>query len=236
MKGTGMSIKYSTYLSNLKKGDKPCYVARVKHNGTVAQNAFLKAISERSGESVERVRFGWDLAMNELKAQLKNGNRVELEQLAAGLAVHGTFDSANAAWDPAKNRLAPFVNVKGDLKAALARLSAENVTEGAVVTIKSVLDTVRKENGVIATVNVYLSGVNVKIDPTKEDEGAWLEDMDGTIVQRGTVTRSDMTTADVTFAALPPSGKYRFVLAGRNGADSAFGVSMGKKIVEVVNG
>ena len=84
--------------------------------------------------------------MNELKAQLKNGNRVELEQLAAGLVVHGT------------------------------------------------------------------------------------------IVQRGTVTRSDMTTADVTFAALPPSGKYRFVLAGRNGADSAFGVSMGKKIVEVVNG
>ena len=231
-----MSIKYSTYLCNFRKGDKPCYGARVKHNGTVAQNAFLKAVAERSGESVERVRFGWDLAMNELRNQLRNGNRVELELLAAGLAVQGTFDSANAAWDPARNRLAAFVNVKGDLKAALQGLATENVTEGAIVTIKSILDTVRKENGVIASPNVYLSGVNTRIDPAKEDEGAWLEDMDGTIVQRGTVTRSDMTTADITFAALPPSGKYRFVLAGRNGAGEEFGVSMGKKTVEVING
>ena len=230
-----MSIKYSTYPSNLKKGDKPCYVARVKHNGTVAQNAFLKAVAEKSGESVERVRFGWDLAMNELQNQLKNGNRVELEQLAAGLAVHGTFDSANAVWDPAKNKLVPFVNVKGELKAALARLATENVTEGAIITIKSILDTVRKENGIIASLHVYLSGVNTKIDPAKEDEGAWLEDTDGIIVQRGTVTRSDMTTADITFAALPPTGKYRFVLAGRNGAGEEFGVSMAKKNVEVVN-
>lgn len=230
-----MSIKYSTYLCHFKKGDKPCYGARVKHNGTVSQNAFLKAIAEKSGESVERVRFGWDLAMNELKSQLKNGNRVELELLAAGLAVQGTFDSVNAAWDPAKNKLAAFVNAKGELKSALAQLVTENITEGAVITIKSILDTVRKENGVIASLGVYLSGVNTKIDPMKEDEGAWLEDMDGTIVQRGTVTRSDMTTADITFAALPPSGKYRFVLAGRNGAGEEYGVSMAKKIVEVIN-
>ena len=230
-----MSIKYSTYLSNLKKGDKPCYVARVKHNGTVAQNAFLKAIAEKSGESVERVRFGWDLAMNELQNQLKNGNRVELELLAAGLAVQGTFDSANAAWDPAKNKLSAFVNVKGELKTALTHLATENITEGTTITIKSILDTIRKENGFIASLNVYVAGVNTKIDTNKPDEGAWIEDMDGTIVQRGTVTRSDMTTVDVTFTALPPSGKYRFVLAGRNGAGEEFGVSMAKKIVEVIN-
>lgn len=231
-----MSIKYSTYLCQFKKGEKPCYAAKVKHNGTVAQNAFLKAIAEKSGESVERVRFGWDLAMNELKAQLKAGNRLELEQLAAGLTVQGTFDSANAAWDPAKNKLAAFVNAKGELKKALVGLTTENVTEGAIVTIKSVLDTTRKEDGVIAALKVYASGVNVKIDPAKEDEGAWLEAMDGTIVQRATVTRSDATTLDCTFAALPTSGKYRFVVAGRNGAGEEFGVSMGKKNVEVING
>lgn len=230
-----MGIKYSTYLCQFKKGERPCYAAKVKHNGTVAQNAFLKAIAEKSGESVERVRFGWDLAMNELKNQLKNGNRVELEQLAAGLAVQGTFDSANAAWDPAKNKLAAFVNVKGELKTALAHLATENITEGTTITIKSILDTIRKENGIIASLNVYVAGVNTKIDTNKPDEGAWIEDMDGTIVQRGTVTRSDMTTADITFTALPPSGKYRFVLAGRNGAGEEFGVSMAKKNVEVVN-
>ena len=56
-----MSIKYSTYLSNLKKGDKPCYVARMKHNGTVAQNAFLKAVAEKSGESDNRDEFPFRL-------------------------------------------------------------------------------------------------------------------------------------------------------------------------------
>lgn len=231
-----MSIKYSTFLSNFKKGDKPCYGARVKHNGTVAQNAFLAAIAEKSGESVERVRFGWELAMKELKNQLKSGNRIELEELCAGLTVQGTFDSANAAWDPAKNKLAAFINAKGNLKKALLGLTTENITEGASVLIKSILDTVRKEDGVIASLTVYVSGVNTKVDPSKPDEGAWLEDMDGTIVQRGTVTRSDTTTADITFTALPPSGKYRFVLAGRNGAGEEYGVSMGKKNVEVING
>lgn len=231
-----MSIKYSTYLCQFKKGEKACYAAKVKHNGTVSQNAFLAAIAEKSGESVERVRFGWELAMKEIKNQLKNGNRLELEELCAGLTVQGTFDSANAAWDPAKNKLAAFMNAKGGLKKALIGLRTENVTEGAIVTIKSILDTTRKEDGVISALKVYVSGVNTKVDPSKDDEGAWLEDMDGTIVQRGVVTRSDSTTADITFSALPPSGKYRFVLAGRNGAGDEFGVSMGKKNVEVING
>ena len=59
-----MGIRYSTYLCQFKKGERPCYAAKVKHNGTISQDAFLTAIAEKSGESKERVRFGWDLAMN----------------------------------------------------------------------------------------------------------------------------------------------------------------------------
>ena len=227
-----MGIKYSTYLCNFKKGERPCYAARIKNNGTIGQDAFLSRIAELSGETKERVRFTWDLAMSEIARCLKNGNRVELEVLSGGIGVQGTFASANASWDPAKNALVPFVNAKGDLKKALEGLSAENVTEGAVLSIKSVLDTDRKEDGVISALTVYVSGVNLK-QTDREDEGVWLEDADGEIVAKAAVTRSDTTTVDCSFPTLPAPGKYRLVIAGRNGAGEEFGVSMAKKNVEV---
>jgi len=118
------TIKYSTTLCNFSKGEKPCYLAHVKHNGTIDQDAFLESVAELSGESKERVRFAWDLALAEIRRQLKSGNRIELEQLAVGVAVQGTFSAANAAWDASKNRLVPYVNAKGELKAEFTEQSS----------------------------------------------------------------------------------------------------------------
>ena len=227
-----MGIKYATYLCNFMKGERPCYAARIKNNGTVGQDEFLSRIAELSGETKERVRFVWDLAMNEIARCLKDGRRIEIETISAGIGVQGTFGSANAPWNPAKNALVPFVNAKGALKRALEGLGAENVTEGAVLAIKSVLDTVRKEDGVIGGTTVLVSGVNLRQED-RADEGVWLEDADGAIVAKARVTRSDTTTLDCAFAELPAPGKYRLVVAGRNGAGEELGVSMAKKNVEV---
>lgn len=230
------TIKYSTTLCNFSKGEKPCYLAHVKHNGTIDQDAFLESVAELSGESKERVRFAWDLALAEIRRQLKSGNRIELEQLAVGVAVQGTFSAANAAWDASKNRLVPYVNAKGELKAALSGVETENITEGAVVAIRSVLDTDRHEDGVISNGLVYVSGTNMTITTANADEGVWLADSEGRIVATATVLRSDATTIDASFDALPPSGSYKLVVAGRNGASTDYGVSMSKKNVEVING
>ena len=70
-----MGIKYATYLCNFMKGERPCYAARIKNNGTVGQDEFLSRIAELSGETKERVRFVWDLAMNEIARCLKDGCR-----------------------------------------------------------------------------------------------------------------------------------------------------------------
>ena len=230
------TIKYSTALCSFSKGERPCYVAHVKHNGTIDQEAFLTAIAELSGETKERVRFAWDLALAEIRRQLKSGNRIELEQLAVGIAVQGTFSAANAAWDASKNRLVPYVNAKGELKGALEGVTTENITEGAIVAIRSVLDTVRSEDSIVSAPTVFVSGTNMTITPANPDEGVWLADADGRIVATATVTRSDATTIDAVFDTLPPSGNYKLVVAGRNGASTDYGVSMSKKNVEVING
>ena len=143
-------LSYTTSLSAFKKGDNsPCYTAHVKHNGTVSSEDFVKLLAERSGENKERVRYIWELAQAEIIRQLSEGNRLELESIAAGIAVSGSFDSANAAWDREKNKLSPFINAKGELKEALANLETVNVTQGAKPVILSVLDTVHQTDGLI---------------------------------------------------------------------------------------
>lgn len=232
-------LSYTTVLSQFKKGDNsPCYSARVKHNGTVSTDEFVKRLAERSGEEKERVRFIWELAQNELARQLGAGKRIELGSLSAGIAVAGSFDSANAPWDSQTNKLVPHLNTKGELKNALVDLEAVNVTEGAKPVVLSVLDTIFAEDGVLkgnANITALISGKDLAVDPQAADEGVWLEDKNGVIVATATVNDSDCATIDCTFAETPAEGDYKLVVATRGGLGAEFGVAMAKKNVQVRN-
>ena len=231
-------LSYTTILSQFKKGDNaPCYSARVKHNGTVSSDDFIKRLAERSGEERERVRFIWELAQSELARQLAAGKRIELEAISAGITVSGSFDSANAAWNPEKNKLVPFINAKGELKSALADLETENITEGAKPTILSVLDTIAEIEAYLTgsgECRVYISGKDLAVDSAAEDEGVWLEDLKGVVAATGTITDSDSSTINCSFDALPEDGDYKLVVATRGGLGAKFGVALAKKNVKVV--
>ena len=231
-------LSYTTSLSTFKKGDNsPCYTAHIKHNGTVSSDDFIKRLAERSGEERERVRFIWELAQNELARQLAAGKRIELEAISAGIAVAGSFDSANATWNPEKNKLVPFINAKGELKNALADLETENITEGAKPTILSVLDAVAEIEAYLTgsgECRVYISGKDLAVNSSAEDEGVWLEDTKGVVAATGTVTESDSSTVNCSFDALPDDGDYKLVVATRGGMGAEFGVALAKKSVKVV--
>ena len=230
-------LSYTTTLSTFKKGDNsPCYKAHVKHNGTVSSEDFVKLLAERSGENKERVRYIWELAQAEIIRQLSEGNRLELESIAAGIAVSGSFDSANAAWDREKNKLSPFINAKGEFKAALANLETVNVTQGAKPVILSVLDTIHQTDGLIVggdEVDLLISGKDLAVNEEAEDEGVWLEDSKGVIVATATVTMSDKSIINCHLPNVPGDGEYKLVVATRGGLGEEFGVAIAKKSVKV---
>ena len=74
--------------------------------------------------------------------------------------------------------------------------------------------------GQAPTARVVLNGNAIRIDSAQEDNGVWLEDLKtGEKLADGTVIHSDSATCHVTFPTLPATGKYRLVLATRDGND-----------------
>lgn len=233
------TIRFKTVLSQLKKGEQPCYRAVAVSNGTVEFSTICDNAAKRVGMDPAVMRFAGGLLLREFGDELADGRSVNVEDVAhAGLAVTGVFEAQNSAWDKAKNKVVPFFYAKGAMKDRVGELVGENVTEGNHCTIKRVVDTTAKTDGVVTNergVVVYISGVNTKITPGAVDEGVWLEDMKGVVVAQATVIGSTMTTVDAAFDTLPleKDGDYRIVVAARGGLGAEYGVSIARKQVEV---
>ena len=232
-------VKFKTVLSSLKKGGKACYRAIPLTQGSVDMTTLSEHAAERVGMDPAVMKFNAELLFTQLADEMAEGRRVEVEDLLyGGLAVEGVFEAANSVWDKSKHRLIPYFAAKGAMKEAFGDVVGVNVTEGNHCTIKRILDTTSKTEGVITNakdVVVYISGVNMLLNTSAADEGVWLEDEDGTIVAKATVSGSTSTTIDCTFATLPleEDGDYKLVVATRGGLGSEFGVSIARKSVEV---
>lgn len=233
------TINYKTVLSSLKKGGKACYRAIPVTNGSVDLTTLSEHAAERAGMDPVVMKFNAELLFSQIADEMTDGKRIEIEDfMSGGLAIEGVFEAANSTWDKSKNRLQPYFTAKGSMKSAFGNVIGVNITEGNHCMIKRVLDTTSKTEGVItnaAGVVVYISGVNMLINTTAEDEGVWLEDEEGTIIATATVTGSTSTTIDCTFGTFPveEDGRYKLVVASRGGLGSEFGVSIARKAVEV---
>lgn len=232
-------IQYKTIISSFTKGEKPCYYAQVIHNGTNYRDDMVTKVASRGGIGKETVDYVLSLFFSQLRDEFKDGMRLEMEDLAGNLSVQGGFPTKDGVWDPLVNQLVPNLHAKGNLGSCLVGQTAVNVTEGAKVILKSVLDTVLKTESVLVTgtnVTVYAagSGLITSTDPTS-GEGCWLENCDtGVVSATGTVTASTATTLNATFATMPPVGTYWFVVASRGGLGPEFGVAQAKRKVTVV--
>lgn len=230
-------IAYKTALCNLQSGEKPCYRAVAQTTGSINLQSLAKQAARKTGLDPDLVRYSAELFLAQVAKDILAGRRVEIEDLFSGaLSVAGTFDSENEAWDPAKHRLVPHFNAKGEMRGALGEAVAENMTEGNHTSIKRVLDTTLKTNGVIASgenILVYVSGLYLLVNPEAEDEGCWLENEKGEVVARASIVSSTQTTLDARFAQTPEPGRYKLAVASRGGLSSEFGVSIARKNIEV---
>ena len=230
-------IKFKTVLSSLKKGEKPCYRAVPVSKGSVSVDQLCKTTAEAVGLQASTIKYVLELLMLQVVELQKDAVNVVIPDFFnTQLSIRGTFESADALYEPGKHQLRVNLNPKGTLLHALDGAVGVNVTEGNRCRITSVMDSVGRTEGVIIgdeDVEVYAAGGTFLIDPLAEDEGCWLENYDGEVVAFGTVTASTATTLDATFATLPEPGDYKIVVATRGGLGKDYGVSIARRPVTV---
>ena len=226
------------------KNGRVAYGASVVHNGTIGADTFFKRVSEKCGLAADMARATWNLGIEQMKDELRNGNRVELPQLSAFLSLPGNFASTSPEdRRAAGSRLVAHINAKGDFKSCCAGEDFEivNITKGATVVVRGVSDMVSKLDDVLTNgtdVEVHVVGTGLYI-PDAEDEttGVWLEKPDGTICATARVTESTSATLTCVFSEIAlPEGQYKLAVASRNGLDpEQFGVSIARRNVMVAN-
>lgn len=237
-----MNVSFKTVLSNFSKGGKPCYSGRTISNGIDRHADIVRRTAVRCGgvddafvDCVIKTYYG------QVRQSLAQGKRVDSLFFTAGTTVHGLFDSSDAPWDPVRHSFEAHLTPRGALKEATAELTGVNVTKGANVAVKSVLqDADGAEEGVIelydglTELSLLIAGVGLQVDVEAADEGTFLLDAKtGEVVATGRVTNATAITLDCAFDLVEP-GQYVLAVASRNGMGASYGVAMGKRKVSVV--
>ena len=231
-----MKIQYVNRLSNLKKDDKPCYQATVKNPGVLDREELVGRLANGTGYTNEMAECFLDVLVDNLRTAYRTGMRINLGSFVGGVVMRGSSPSARTPYAKSGLKLVPYLSVTGNLRRCLDDVSAVNVTESATVIIDNVLDVEHAIPGTIIgvrDVTVHVSGLGLKVDLAAADEGVWIEDKDGVLLEQGRVTASTTTTLDVTFDALPEDGAYYFVVASRGGLGPEYGVSLARRKITV---
>lgn len=231
-------IKYKAQLSSLTKGGKPCYIIRVINNGTeyLADSSQMREIARLINMNEPFAKTTTQIVLEKSIELALTGKRVETEMFSMYLTGRGGFKGTSDRWDPAKHSLHLVINLKGALKAKMADIEFVNVSEGIKVALYSVGDEIWAEDGVIAgtagsTVKIVCD--NGRIVAGRDDEGVWLLDLEGTVVQKLTVTNSTEQTCDVEVDETIPVGDYKVMLAARNGEGLERGVGVAYRKITV---
>ena len=166
--------------------------------------------------------------------QLAKGYRLDFGLVSFYPRLSGGLTSRDA--DPESDGLF----VRGAVKARRAlvnglkrRLVAENAQETSRVRIYSVFDRETGRGGIVTPGHtISISGTDIPIDPTQDDEGVWLEkrfhknarQRSYIQVARGRVLKSDIALAEVVFDGPIEKGTYLLTLYTRCGRGPDFKV------------
>lgn len=203
---------------------------------TVDEDEFAAAVARRTNQSAAAVAYTLSSAAETLRDFLRQGCAVNLSDVGFRLTLTGTFPTADAAPDASRNE----VRVRAHTSLRLAKafglddLTLRNTTAALTARIFSVMDATLQEDGVIAAPSrVLVTGERIGIDPSADDEGAWLLNLDGSVAAVATILANDAGSLDCSFATLPPPGEYRFAIRARNGADRSLAPALARKPVTV---
>ena len=216
------TIMTKAVLSHLSTGEAPRYRLVSTSAKHINEMAFVQRMMEVTGETDVQCRYWLDAFRRALFGALGENEAVDIGFLFAKLYVGGTIGSLSDQPTMAANPVIARVFLKGEFSELVRSIPVENTT----VTVEAVMYEVMQDGASdrnrieSATARVVINGSAIKIDPEQTDNGVWLEDPEtGLKVADGTVIHSDSSTCHVTFPTLPETGKYKLVIATRDGND-----------------
>lgn len=213
-------IKVKAVLTKLPVGERSVYRFVASNPQYITEEEFLQLLATEMGQPQTQGRY-WLDSFRELLFRLLSENAdIDLGFMLAKLYIGGSVDSIGEQPTKERNPVRGRVFFKGELADRLKALEIENDTVTVAAILYEILqDGLDDQNCIESeTARVVINGSNIKIDAAQEDNGVWLENISsGVKVAEATVSYSDASTCYVTFPTLPTTGKYRLVLATRNG-------------------
>ena len=206
---------------------------------TVTEAEFIALLAAEAKQGETEARFWADNYRDVLFKQLMLNNAVDLGFAYAKLYVRGSLKSASDQPTKKENPVVANITIKGSLAELMKSLEVINDTMTVDVFIYELMQDGADAPGTLDTPNarVVINAKNCRIDPSRADEGVWLEKADGTVAAVGEVTYSDSSTVYAKFATLPETGVYTLVLATRNGESAdAYAVARATRRGQVVLG
>lgn len=207
-------------LTKLPVGERTLYRLIPSNPQHIGEEEFLRYLAEEMGQTQTQGRYWLDTFRNLLFRLLSENADIDLGFLLAKLYVGGSIESISDQPTKEKNPVRGRVFFKGDFAERLKAIEVVNDTVTVAALLYELLqDGCTEQNRIeSATARVVINGSNIKLDANQDDNGVWLENATtGVKVAEADVSYSDSSTCYCTFPELPPTGKYRLVLATRNG-------------------
>ena len=210
-------------VSEIKGGAGGKYRPILQCGKTVTPEEFVSVFSGAIEEPEPGASFVLGTLRNTIVGLLQSGRPVNLGWISFTPRLKGALGTKDADGD--SDRL--------EVVATPSRAFRHCLKEMALVNVNQIPDPLLyefQEDGRVKLntlhhpgARVVLNGDSISIDRNHADEGIWLEDTNGDVVEKGDIIYSDKSTCCMKFPELPKKkGTYVFVLSCRNGRGTDF--------------
>ena len=182
--------------------------------------AVCAQVAAESGLTETQVRAIFEGAFAEFESlEQEAAVRIHVDGMTVSMVIYGSFPSADAAFDPAKNTLALTITLDDDIRYALANVTPTIVTEDTAtkvrITVVADYAQERPYEVIYGFRPFRVQGYNLMMD----DEGAeiYLENAGGEKFPCKVSAQRSKQVVEAYLNELPDAGDYRLVVRSRGG-------------------
>lgn len=234
-------LKFRTYPNPARVGSpRGACCGKLVHSQILDVDDMAEEIAKIHNINIMDARYYCSLISSYAADALCAGKRLDFGDFSLSLTIKGVFKAANSIYDPERNSIGLVATPGMRLRRRLSELHPENAGAMKKPAFKSILCKGMEplqEKAVRLGSAVLVSGDNLLVDVSRDDEGIWLADAaTGARLVRGAVADSTRTTMTCSFpadAGLAP-GEYSLVLMTRSGDADASSPSSAKARITLV--